>query len=170
MKVDFCSYNDTLSHMSRFDSRSTSKIDQERGRFLKHLARTGLRVSRGRELIFNEVMQIHGHFTAEQLTKKCQKKNLKVSRPTVFRILHDLLAAGVIRETAFGDKHRHFEHVYDEKPHHHAFCIYCHGFIEFPDMKEDMVYHSIIEKKGFKILGHEMHFYGMCRKCQEKAA
>ena len=143
-------------------------IHRERNRFLQHLTQAGRRASRGREIIFDEVMRSHGHFTAEELAKECSQKKLKVSRPTVFRVLHDLLEAGVIRETAFGDKHRHFEHVYDEKPHHHAKCIRCHNFIEFPDRKEDEVYHPYLEKQGFKILGHEMHFYGICKECQSK--
>ena len=147
---------------------NTQIIDEERAKFSRHLARSGRRVSSGRELIYNEVMRAHGHFTAEELTKECLQKKLKVSRPTVFRVLHDLLEAGVIRETAFGDKHRHFEHIYDEKPHHHAHCIRCHCFIEFPDKQEEVGYHPFLEKQGFKILGHEMHFYGVCKKCQEK--
>jgi len=140
-------------------------IHHERVKFLRHLDEAGLRLSRGRELIFNEVMNLHGHFTAEELTKECLQKKIKASRPTVYRVLYDLLEAGIIRETAFGDKHRHFEHVYDEKPHHHAQCVRCHSFIEFPDRKEDEVYHPYLEKQGFKILGHEMHFYGICKEC-----
>jgi len=88
-------------------------IDAERTKFLRYLAKTGRRASQGREIIFDEVMHMHGHFTAEELAKLCLKKKPKVSRPTVFRVLHDLLESGIIRETAFGDKHRHFEHVYD---------------------------------------------------------
>ena len=144
-------------------------IHDERDQIFAILSLSGLRVSQGRELIFDQVMRTHGHFTAEELAKEClQRRNLNVSRPTVYRVLHDLLEAGIIRETAFGDKHHHFEHVYDEKPHHHAQCVRCHSFIEFPDRKEDEVYHPYLEKQGFKILGHEMHFYGICRKCQEK--
>ena len=148
---------------------NTQTVDYERARFLGFLVQSGRRASHGREVIFNQVMRLHGHFTAEELVKDCLLKKLNVSRPTVFRVLHDLLEAGIIRETAVGDKHRHFEHVYDEKPHHHAQCLRCHRFIEFPDRKEDQVYHPFLEKQGFKILGYEMHFYGICRKCQEKA-
>jgi len=143
-------------------------IHHERAKFFHHLAKAGRRVSHGREVVFDQVMRLHGHFTAEGLVKECLRKKLKVSRPTVFRVLHDLLEAGVIRETAFGDKHRHFEHVYDEEPHHHAQCVRCHHFIEFPDRKEDEVYHPYLEKQGFRILGHEMHFYGVCKECQSK--
>jgi Fur family ferric uptake transcriptional regulator len=143
-------------------------IHNERARFLGYLAQAGLRKSQGRELVFTQVMGTHGHFTAEELAKSCSEKKLDVSRATVYRVLRDLLEAGIIRETAFGDKHHHFEHVYDEKPHHHAQCVRCHSFIEFPDKKEDQVYHPYLKKQGFKILGHEMHFYGICMKCQDK--
>lgn len=143
-------------------------ISQEREKLVRHLDKAGLKLSRGREVIFQEVIRAHGHFTAEELAKTCSEKKPKVSRATVYRAIHELLEAGVIRETAFGDKHHHYEHVYDEKPHHHAQCIRCHGFIEFPDMKEDEVYRPYLEKKGFKILGHEMHFYGVCKSCLDK--
>ena len=140
-------------------------IHDERTRFLRFLSQAGLRLSQGRELVFAEVMATHGHFTAEELAKICSEKKLNVSRATVYRVLRDLLEASIIRETAFGDKHHHFEHVYDEKPHHHAQCVRCHCFIEFPDRKEDKVYHPYLKRQGFKILGHEMHFYGICKKC-----
>ena len=139
-------------------------ITQEKEKLEKFLAEHGRRISPSREVIFREVMRAHGHFTAEELAKICSAK--KVSRATVYRAVKELLEAGIIRETAFGDKHHHFEHIYDEKPHHHAQCVRCHEFIEFPDLKEDSIYKPLLEKQGFKILGHEMHFYGICRKCQ----
>ena len=147
---------------------SAQSINQERDKFARYLAKAGLKVSRGRQVIFQEVIRAHGHFTAEELAKICSVKKPRVSRATVYRAMHELLEAGVIRETAFGDKHHHYEHVYDEPPHHHAQCVRCHDFIEFPDRKEDEVYRPYLEKKGFKILGHEMHFYGICRDCQGK--
>ena len=145
-------------------------IHDERAKFLRHLTKAGRRMSKSREVIFDEVMRVHRHFSTEMLIKGCLQKNLKVSRPTVYRVLRDLLEAGVVRETAFGDKHQHFEHLYDEKPHHHALCIRCHRFLEFADRQEDKIYHPYLKKQGFKILGHEMHFYGICRACHLKEA
>lgn len=143
------------------------QVLEERVRFERYLKDAGLKISKGRSAVFAEVMRSHGHFTAEELAKICVGKKPSVSRATVYRALRELLEAGIVRETAFGDKHHHFEHVYDEKPHHHAQCVRCHKFIEFPDRHEDKVYHPMLEKQGFKILGHEMHFYGVCRKCQD---
>ncbi len=142
-------------------------IAREQEKFLNYLEAARLRFSRGRQKVFQKVMGAHGHFTAEEIAKICAAEAPKTSRATVYRALHELLEAGVIRGTAFGDKHQHYEHLYDEKKHHHAQCVRCHEFIEFEDLNEDERYRPILEKKGFKILGHEMHFYGICRNCQE---
>jgi len=144
-----------------------SSVLKEREKFEDYLLKAGLRVSRGRAGVFREVMRAHGHFTAEEIAKACGRRKPKVSRATVYRSLREMLEAGVIRGTAFGEKHQHFEHVYDEEQHHHARCVRCSALIEFPDMGEESRYQAILEKKGFKMLGHEMHFYGICRQCRE---
>ena len=146
--------------------RINSKIIQEKEKFNAYLRKTGVRLSSGRQIVFDEVMQAHGHFAAEELVKQCKQNRRKVSRATIYRSLHELLEAGIIRETAFGEKHQHFEHLYDETRHHHARCVRCHTILEFPDLEEDKVYKKILEQKGFNVLGHEMHFYGICKDCK----
>ena len=145
-----------------------NRVKQEQRKYEYYLKEAGLRFSPGRQVVFRQIIESHGHFTAEEIAKVCASLQPIVSRATVYRALHEILEAGVIRETAFGDKHQHYEHLYDEKEHHHAQCVRCHQFIEFPDLGEDKRYHPILEKKGFKIIGHEMHFYGICKDCQEK--
>jgi len=148
--------------------RAGQKIILEREKFLKHLSKVGLKKTDGRNCVFITVMKTHGHFTAEGLVKVLRKNRNRVSRATIYRSLKELLEAGVIRKTAFGEKHDCYEHIYDEKPHHHARCIRCHSLVEFPDLKEDKIYQPILEEHGFHILGHEMHFYGICQHCQNK--
>ncbi len=144
----------------------TDTVVNERKRYEQYLLRAGLRFTRGRGGVFKEAMSAHGHFTAEDIVKLCLGHTPGISRATVYRALHEMMEAGVVRGTAFGEKHQVFEHVYDEKPHHHARCIHCHTLLEFADKGEDKLYRPTLEKMGFKVLGHEMHFYGVCRKCQ----
>lgn len=147
-------------------TKHQNQIYSEQEKFEQHLSKNGLQLTGGRKVVFEEAMDAHGHFATEELVKQCRQHKRKVSRATVYRCLRELLEAGIIRETAFGEKHQHFEHIYDEKPHHHARCIRCGNMLEFPDLTEDKIYRPILEKKGFKVLGHEMHFYGICHKCQ----
>lgn len=142
-------------------------IEGERTKFQNYLTGRGLKLTSGRETVFDEVIHAHGHISPEELVKQCKQNKRKVSRATVYRCLRELLESGVIRETALGAKHQHFEHLYDEKSHHHARCVRCSKHIEFPDLGEDKIYTPILEKRGFQILGHEMHFYGICKDCQK---
>ena len=153
--------DDTLSHM-----RLTEYFTQEEKKLSQYLKSRNLKLTTGRHIIFEEVLRIHGHFAAEDLLKTLKKKSRQVSRATVYRSLREFLEAGIIRETAFGEKHHHYEHLYDEKPHHHARCLRCSALIEFPDLAEDRIYIPFLQRQGFKILGHEMHFYGVCKDCQ----
>jgi len=143
-----------------------TKISAERSRYSGFLEKNGFKFTLGRSRVFETVMKAHGHFAPEEIVKICQKNKTKVSRATIYRSITELLESGVIRLTAFGEKHHHFEHLYDAKPHHHARCIRCSEIIEFKDLGEDKVYHKVLTTKGFKVLGHEMHFYGICQKCQ----
>ncbi|MGE0266892.1 MAG: Fur family transcriptional regulator [Candidatus Omnitrophota bacterium] len=143
------------------------RIKKEKNKFSNYLRNSSLRMTQGRQEVFDEVMQTHGHFSAEELVKYCGRHQRKVSRATIYRSLKELREAGVIRETAFGEKHNHYEHVYDEKLHHHARCIRCGTFIELTDLGEEQRYLSQLETQGFKIIGHELHFYGFCKNCQK---
>ena len=141
------------------------KILEEQKKYNRYLEKNSLRITRGRARVFETVMNAHGHFAPEEIVKICQKNKTKVSRATIYRSINELLESGVIRLTAFGEKHQHFEHLYDEKPHHHARCIKCGIIIEFPDKNEDAVYQPFLESKNFHVLGHKMYFYGICSNC-----
>lgn len=142
------------------------RIVKEQQKYATFLESKGFRLTAARTVIFDEVMQAHGHFAAEELIKQCKAHNRSVSRASIYRSLKEMLEAGVVRETAYGDKHNHFEHIYDEKPHHHARCIHCADLLEIPDLDEEKAYQKILDKEGFHVLGHEMAFYGICRKCK----
>ena len=78
-------------------------------------------------------------------------------------VLKELLEAGVVRETAFGEKHHHFEHLYDEKHHHHARCIRCCALIEFPDLHEEKLYKSVLKGSVSRSSGTKCIFTGYAR-------
>jgi Fur family ferric uptake transcriptional regulator len=138
---------------------------QEQEKYEVYLSGARLRFTPGRRQVFTEVMEAHGHFTAEDLVKQCNGKTQKVSRATIYRSLRELLESGVIRETAYGEKHQNYEHVYDEKLHHHARCVKCGRMLELPDLDEEKAYRPLLKKHGFRVLGHEMSFYGICKQC-----
>ena len=152
--------------MSHMQKKFQDCIRKEKEKYSKYLDKAGLKLTSGRQIVFDEVMQAHGHFAPEELIEQCRQNRRKVSRATIYRSLRELLEAGVIRETAFGEKHQHFEHIYDEEPHHHARCIRCLEVVEFPCLNGHLKYEKLLKKQNFNVLGHEMHFYGICEGCQ----
>ena len=64
------------------------RISQERQKYEIYLNNEGLRFSRGREAVFHQAINTHGHFTAEEIAKSCMQLNPMVSRATVYRTLH----------------------------------------------------------------------------------
>ena len=124
-----------------------------------------MKLTKARSEVFEIVAKMDNHFGAEDIL---QSSKNSVSRATLYRTLNELVESQVIRKTAFGDKHQHFEFVLEKKPHHHAFCLNCKTNIEFPDFGEEEIYNKILEKMGFEIYGHEMHFYGLCKNCTKE--
>ena len=155
-----------MIHCIIMKQASGTNFVREKEKLRYYLDRNGLKITNGREGVFTEVMVSHGHFTAEDLVKDCKRKGIKVSRATIYRSIKEFLEAGIIRKTAFGEKHEHYEHVYDEQLHHHARCVRCYEVIEFLCADDDSKYHAFLKKQGFQILGHEMHFYGICKDCR----
>ena len=126
-------------------------------------------MTRGRELVLDSVLKTHSHFSTEDLVKQFRRRKEAPSRATIYRAMTELLEAQIIRQTAFGEKHNNYEHLYDEKPHHHAFCVRSGKYFELPDLGEEEKYLPILKQMGFQVLGHEVHFYGISKECQTEA-
>lgn len=141
--------------------------EKERQKFVAFLKQKGLRFTAGRDLVLMTVLNTHGHFSCEDLVKGFKQRGSSVSRATVYRSVAELMEAQIIRQTAFGTKHSNYEHVYDEQPHHHAYCIRSGKFFELPDLGEEEKYLPILKKMGFEVLGHEVHFYGISKECRD---
>ena len=159
----FYEIRDTLHEIRGF----MKTVERETERFRAFLRGNKIRESRGRKLILREAVSSEGHFTAEEMVKKCREKKYPVSRATVYRTLHLLKESGIIRETAYGEKHLHYEYARSKEHHHHARCLKCKRIIEFFCHERNLESENALNKKNFHIIGHELHFYGICNECQK---
>jgi Fur family transcriptional regulator, ferric uptake regulator len=142
--------------------------EKEKKKLEDFLKRKKLRLTGERTVLLEEILKTHGHFSAEEVTKKVSIKNLTISRASVYRNLNILTLAGIIRETAYGEKHKHYEHIYDEELHHHARCIVCHAVTELPCHRCEKNMENVLEKHGFQVISHELIFYGLCAECRQR--
>ena len=146
-------------------------VDQERDKFLHYLVNTGLRVSKGRELIFDEAMRSHGHFTAEELLDWSRRRDQSVSRATVYRTLPLLTESGLVREMDFGKDYKFYDPNYAEHPNHnHIICNDCDKIVEFESEKISKLEDEISHGLGFSVKTQRLQITGSCEELKKLGA
>ena len=70
----------------------------------------------------------------------------------------------------FGDGRSRYEInvASDSHYHHHLVCQTCGTVKEFDDDLLDAVEEAIMKKENFKIVDHQLKFFGFCADCQKK--
>jgi Fur family ferric uptake transcriptional regulator len=133
--------------------------------FREYLARRNLRYTAEREAIIKEIFASHDHFNVESLYLKMKKKDIQVSRASIYRILPLLMEAGLIEEIYFEDGHKHYEHVYGHDHHCHLRCVECGRIEEFVDNRLDSIEMELSSKFGYEIINHRLEVRGICPQC-----
>ena len=120
--------------------------------------------------IFVEHKDSH-HMSAEDVYAILRKNDSEIGLATVYRALDLLSDLGILVRMDFGDGCARYElNTTDPKAHHHhhLICLKCKKVIEFEEDLLDELEADIAYKSGFKILNHEVKFFGYCKDCQAK--
>ncbi|WLF82999.1 ferric iron uptake transcriptional regulator [Moraxella sp. ZY210820] len=133
------------------------------------LRKAGLKVTLPRIKILEllETAEEH-HLSAEDIYKTLLEQGEDVGLATVYRVLTQFEAAGIIQRHNFENNHSVFE-IMQEGHHDHLVCQGCNKVVEFTnDIIEDEQ-HKIAEAHGFVLTGHALNLYGYCEKpeCRE---
>jgi Fur family ferric uptake transcriptional regulator len=134
--------------------------------FRTYLAAHGLKYTRERRAILRAVMQNEEHFEAEELLLAMRDQGQRVAKATIYRALPLLLAAGVVREVIFGEKHAHYEHTFGHRPHDHMICQRCGRIVEFDSKDVVTLIDQLCSHEGFKSLSHRFQITGICQACR----
>lgn len=109
------------------------------------------------------------HLSAEEVYQLVKKEHPKIGLATVYRTLDLLAELDVLQKMNFGDGRSRYELSSDEDTHHHhhLICLRCQRVLEFEDDLLEELEDRIEARSGFKIVNHQVKFYGYCRDCQE---
>lgn len=139
---------------------------EKKKQFESLLQEKGLKLTYERRQIFDEIEKLTGHFDADSLYDRFKKKNLRISRDTVYRTLPLLLESGVIQKSVGEGKREFFEPVSAKGHHDHMLCIRCGKFIEFKSNEIETLQDEICRKHQFKLIFHDHRLFGICSACQ----
>lgn len=97
---------------------------------------------------------------AIELTKK-----LGVNKTSTYRELKVLITKGIVSEIEFGDGKKRYE-LTSLGHHHHIICTNCKSVGDIT-LESDLekAEKQIEKEKSFKVLRHNLEFFGLCSKC-----
>jgi Fur family transcriptional regulator, ferric uptake regulator len=138
-------------------------------RFAQFLQDRGKRVTAQRQLIVEQVFSHHDHFDADELLEHLQPlvAQRRVSRPTVYRTLAELVEAGMLRKMELSGRSV-FEHDYGYPRHDHLYCQVCNKLIEFHSDELEHIRDQVAQQESFQVIGHRMFVTGICADCRGK--
>ncbi len=132
------------------------------------LKKAGLKVTlpRMKILEFLEVTDVR-HHSAESIYKALLNDGEEIGLATVYRVLTQFEAAGLVERHHFESGQAVFE--LNEKGHHdHIVCVSCGKVEEFYDEMIEMRQREVAKSKGYEVTDHSLTLYGMCPVCKDK--
>ncbi len=138
-------------------------------RFAEYLQSRGKRITQQRRALVDHVFERHDHFDADELIANLAQLEggERVSRPTVYRTLNELVEAGLLRRMNLGGRSV-YEHDYGYPSHDHLHCTMCEKLIEFQSDELEQLREAVGREHRFRVTGHRLIVTGVCWDCSTK--
>ena len=131
-----------------------SKKDLYKEKFIEALKQENLKFTNQRFAIFEDVLYGKKHRECEEILQSLSKKDVNVSRATVYRTLDILVKYELIRKMDIGDGRIRYEVKIDDPHHDHMICVETGKIIEFVSDEIEMIQDKIAEEHGYEIIKH----------------
>lgn len=106
------------------------------------------------------------HMSAEEVYKSLLDSGEDVGLATVYRVLTQFEAAGLVSRHHFEGGLSVFE-LNEGRHHDHVVCVKCGKIEEFTDDIIEERQRNIAKLKGFDMTDHCLYIYGICHTCQK---
>ena len=141
-----------------------------RRRFRAHVTRWTV----PREVILDFLSRTSKHMSAKEIYASLYKMYPGIGLTTVYRTLDLLVRAGFINKFTIRGGQSRYEFKSEKKNdrHHHFLCTKCGRIIDYSDSLDEELElvkkteETLAKKHNFKVLDHNIEFYGLCEKCQ----
>ncbi len=123
----------------------------------------GMRRTAQRTMVYNAIVALGGHCTAEQITAELRKTRPGFSRSTVYRALEALTASGSVYAAHLGEGATHYELASGD--HHHAVCQVCGGVMHIEEELVGELEAHLERGHRFRPVRTEVLVVGVCDEC-----
>ncbi len=144
-------------------SRNVTTIDLMNSKFSEALREAGLRVTRPRVSVLEEISR-RPHANAEKIRNGVIAQLGSVSTQAVYDVLHTLTAKGLLRKIEPAGSVPLYE-LANHDNHHHLVCRSCFTVIDIPCVVGSAPCLEPSDDHGYVIDEAEVTFWGYCPKC-----
>jgi len=106
------------------------------------------------------------HLTAEKVYKILLSEDEDIGLATVYRVLTQFEAAGLVTRHHFEGGNSVFELAKGDH-HDHILCMKCGKVDEFSDEVIEARQKEIAQKLGYELTDHSLYLYGYCAACKK---
>lgn len=135
------------------------------------LREKGYKITPQRQIVLQAFLDNQDeHLSAEDVYQIVKPISHDIGIATIYRTLEVLSEMDLLQKIEFGDGRARYE-LNDSSElhhHHHLICLACGKVIEFDDDLLETLECSIARKSDFRIIDHQVKFYGYCSECKNK--
>jgi len=119
----------------------------------------GVRLTEQRKVIAQVMSEASDHPDVDELHKRVNKIDKKISIATVYRTVKLLEESGIVEKHDFKGGKARYEQSPDEH-HDHLIDINSGEIVEFVDKEIEKLQIKVAEKLGYKLVDHKLELYG----------
>jgi len=119
----------------------------------------GVRLTDQRKLIAKVMSQSESHPDVDELHRKVNKLDSKISIATVYRTVKLFEEAGIVEKHDFKGSKARYEQA-PEEHHDHLIDINSGEITEFVNEEIEKLQKKVAEKLGYKLVDHRLELYG----------
>ena len=123
----------------------------------------GMKMTGQRRVISQVLSDSHDHPDVEEVHRRANTIDNRISIATVYRTVKLLEDANIIDRHDFGDGRARYEEV-SEEHHDHLINIQSGDIIEFQNEEIEELQIKIAKKNGLRLVGHRLELYGVKKK------
>ncbi|MBC8524983.1 MAG: transcriptional repressor [Chlorobium phaeobacteroides] len=124
------------------------------------------RCTRERLVILREIYESDSHLDADEIFVRLKKKEISVSRATVYHTLDLLFKFNLVNKIDLGHKHTHYEKSYGVDNHLHIICEDCERVVEVQSDELNKILEKLCQKNGFTLGSFSLQVFAKCREAQ----
>jgi Fur family ferric uptake transcriptional regulator len=129
------------------------------------MTKIGQRFTRTRKNIFEAIEHFDKPVSVQDIFSYLKKQKEEIDLTSIYRNLELMRKAGIVDIILFGEGKKRYELKNISEHHHHLVCEKC-GDVEDIEMQEKDLLKDVKKQTKFKILKHNLEFFGLCQDCQ----